>query len=301
VDGLSNWYVRRSRRRFWKSENDADKLSAYNTIYTCLVTLAKMMAPFTPFLADELYRNLVRMAFPEAPESVHLARFPEADMSKVDTRLTEDIHLAMKICSLGRSARSMAGITGIKVRQPLLKVLVAKVDAKELSNWEKEALRRLETQILEELNVKELEFSRRSIFRTVEIESDIDLKDPKNESLLKRKLEDYYLSDFDQDEIVFKIEGVSGKPIPPGVALPHLSMSDKPGFAVSQEGGYAVAVTTKITPELADEGLAREIVHRLQTMRKNAGFDIADYITTYYERGKAIDRALKQWAGYIQQ
>ncbi|MFC1984736.1 isoleucine--tRNA ligase, partial [Chloroflexota bacterium] len=116
VNELSNWYVRRSRRRFWKSESDADKQSAYTTLYECLVTLSKLLAPFTPFLAEELYQNLVGSVFPEAPDSVHLTDFPVADEAKIDTQLAADIRLAMKLSSLGRAARSKAGI---KVRQPL--------------------------------------------------------------------------------------------------------------------------------------------------------------------------------------
>ncbi len=234
VDGLSNWYVRRSRRRFWKSESDADKLSAYATLYECLVTLAKLMAPFTPFIAEEMYRNLVRAHDPSAPDSVHLSEFPTADMSKIDQRLTEDVHLAMKICSLGRSARSAAGI---KVRQPLSRVIVGAH-----STAEREGIDRVKAQILEELNVKAIEF----------VDS------------------------------------------PEGLA-------DNASLKTSEEGGYLIAIDTAITPELADEGLAREIVHRLQTMRKNAGFDIADYITTYYKRSDMIERVLQAWGSYIQQ
>ena len=121
VELLSNWYVRRSRRRFWKSENDQDKLSAHNTLYTCLVTLAKLLAPLAPFISEEMYQNLVRSANPDAPESVHLADYPVSDPSLIDERLSQATRLAMKVSSLGRSARSKAGV---KVRQPLPKVLV---------------------------------------------------------------------------------------------------------------------------------------------------------------------------------
>ncbi len=121
VSDLSNWYVRRSRRRFWKSENDADKLSAYNTLYQCLVTLSKLLAPLTPFLAEELYQNLVCSVFPQSPDSVHLADFPVADESKIDEQLSVDTQLVMKVSSLGRAARGQAGI---KVRQPFAKLLV---------------------------------------------------------------------------------------------------------------------------------------------------------------------------------
>jgi len=233
VDDLSNWYVRRSRRRFWKSENDADKLAAYTTLYQCLVTLSKLLAPFTPFLAEEMYQNLVCSVFPEAPDSVHLTDFPVADMAKIDKQLTEDIQLAMKLSSLGRAARSQAGI---KVRQPLATNFVGVS-----SNWEREALERVKPQVLEELNVKDLQFI---------------------------------------DDVGKLNEG---------------------SYVISSEGGYSVAVPTEIPPELAAEGMAREIVHRLQIMRRSAGFDIADYITTYYQGDDYIRQVMEKHAAYIKQ
>jgi len=235
VDDLSNWYVRRSRRRFWKSENDADKLSAYTTLYECLVTLSKLLAPLTPFLAEEIYQNLVCSVFPEAPDSVHLADFPVADMTKIDERLSADTKLVMKVSSLGRAARSKAGI---KVRQPLAKVEVSVADSKE-----QESLERLKPQILEELNIKDLKF----------------------DGMLE----------------VAKLDG-------------H-------GYVVSSEGGNAVAVPTEISPELQAEGLAREIVHRLQIMRRSAGFDIADYITTCYQGDDYIRQVMTDFGDYIKQ
>jgi isoleucyl-tRNA synthetase len=225
--------VRRSRRRFWKSESDADKLSAYATLYECLVTLAKLLAPLTPFVAEEIYQNLVRSFYPDEPESVHLAHFPIADPTKVDEQLAQDTRLAMKVASLGRSARSNAGI---KVRQPLAKVVV-KVRLK----GEREGLERLASQIVEELNVKEMGFI--------------------------------------QDEA---------------------ELGEK-GYALAEEGGYLVAIATEVTPQLADEGMARELVHSLQTMRKRAGFDIADYISTYYQGGPSIQRVIQEFAPYIKQ
>ena len=233
VDELSNWYVRRSRRRFWKSESDADKLAAYNTLYQCLVTLAKLLAPFTPFLAEEMYQNLVGSVAPDAPESVHLADFPVADKTKIDKKLAADTKLAMEISSLGRAARSEAGI---KVRQPLAKVMV-KVGAKR----EREALERLTPQLLEELNVKGLEF----VEQTAKLE--------------------------------------------------------KEGYVVISEGGHAVAVSKEIPAELLAEGVAREIVRRLQTMRRSAGFDIADHITTYYQGDDYIKKVMADFADYIKQ
>ena len=147
VDILSNWYVRRNRRRFWKGENDADKLAAYSTLYQCLVTLSRLLSPFVPFMAEELYQNLTRSVNPGARESVHLTDFPVADEAKIDDRLNSDVGLAMRISSLGRAARAKVGI---KVRQPLGKAVVM-VEAEA----EKRALERLAAEVIEEINVKQ--------------------------------------------------------------------------------------------------------------------------------------------------
>jgi len=233
VDELSNWYVRRSRRRFWKSQSDADKLAAYSTLYYCLVTLSKLLAPFTPFVAEEIYRNLVCSVESDAVESVHLAEFPVADLSQVDEKLVEATRLAMTVCSLGRAARAKSGI---KVRQPLSKALVRVGSADE-----KEALKKLTYQILEEINVKELEF------HTGEEDS------------------------------------------------------DRPGYVSAVEGDHWVAVSTELSPELEAEGIAREVVRRLQTMRRSAGLDIADHIITYYEGGDSVHLVMTRFADYIKQ
>jgi isoleucyl-tRNA synthetase len=233
VNNLSNWYVRRSRRRFWKSESDADKLSAYTTLYECLVTLSKLLAPLTPFLAEEIYQNLVRSVVPEALDSVHLADFPVADAGKIDKQLSEDTHLAMKISSLGRAARSKAGI---KVRQPLA---VANISLS--SKREQKALERIKPQVMDELNIKDLQL------------------------------------------------------------IDDVGKLDKESYVISSEGGYSVAVPTEISPELQAEGMAREIVHRLQIMRRSAGLDIADYITTYYQGDDYIKQVMSGFTGYIKQ
>ena len=231
VDMLSNWYVRRSRRRFWKSESDTDKLSAYNTLYHCLVTVAKLMAPFTPYIAEEMYQNLVRSVDNNAPLSVHLTDFPAADESRINRDLSADTQLAMRVCSLGRAARSQANV---KVRQPLALALVKVNSARD-----KDGLIRLTPQILEELNVKTLAFAD-------------------------------------------KVE--------------ELNM---PEFCVGTEGEVSVAIPKDVTPELAEEGLAREIVHRLQTMRKTAGFEIADYIVTYYQGDDYVKRVMTNYTDYV--
>jgi len=233
VDNLSNWYVRRSRRRFWKSENDADKMVAYITLYQCLVILCKLLAPFTPFIAEELYQNLVCSIFFEAPQSVHLTDFPMADTSQINKLLMADTKLVMKISSLGRAARSKAGI---KVRQPLAKAIV-----KARSEEEKETLSRLAYQIIDEINVKEVELS--------------DKESPVDEPS-------------------------------------HITVSDEEHW---------VAINTELSPELIAEGTARQVVRRLQTMRRAAGFDIADYIVTYYWGETEIKRVIERFADYIKQ
>ncbi len=294
VDGLSNWYVRRSRRRFWKSESDADKLSAYATLYQCLVTLSKLLAPLTPFIAEAIYRNLVCPCFLDAPESVHLADFPTSDPSKVDELLGEDIHLAMTVASLGRSARSKAGI---KVRQPLQKVYI-----KTSSRAEREGLERVTLQILEELNVKEIEFVKnRKGFWEFDVELNTKEDDPDVDSYLSGYFNnpENNLQEFDKSDIV----NLSIKHGMRDDSLLRSSRSfaqkDKTGYSTAQEGDYFIAIPTAYGPDLRDEGTAREIVHRLQSMRKNAGFDIADYITTFYERGETVDRVLDKWGDYI--
>jgi len=233
VDELSNWYVRRSRRRFWKSQSDADKLAAYSTLYHCLVTLSQLLAPFTPFVAEEIYRNLVGSVEPEAAESVHMANYPIADASQIDEKLVLATNLVMTTCSLGRAARAKAGV---KVRQPLARALV-----KVRSAGEKEDLQKLTYQILDELNVKEVDF----------------------------------------------IDSEEG--------------SDRPGYVAAIEGDNWVAVATELSPELEAEGIAREVVRRLQTMRRSAGLDIADHIVTYYDGADSIQLVMNKFTEYIKQ
>ena len=233
VDELSNWYVRRSRRRFWKSEEDGDKLAAYNTLYQCLVTLSKLLAPFVPFTAEEIYRNLFCSADSQAPESVHLTDFPSVNKAKIDDRLSGEVRLAMKITSLGRAARAKAGI---KVRQPLAKAIITLTQESE-----KDALQKFAADIMDEVNIKELEF----------------VKDTLSE--------------------------------------------DMPYHAVANDGKHWIAVDTRLSPQLKAEGVSREIVRHIQTMRRAAGFDVVDHIVTYYQGKEDIARVLKDFGGYIKQ
>ena len=234
VDDLSNWYVRLSRRRFWKSEDDADKLAAHQTLYTCLVTVAKLLAPFAPFVAEEIYQNLVCSWFSEEPESVHLALWPQADTSLVDEELMEDQRVAMRFSRLVLNARSKSKIP---VRQPLAPPHVKGRDERERRSL---------------VRVKHI------VARNANVETLIITDDLAN-----------------------------------WVSLPNIS--------TAEDAGSAVALDTDITPELADLGLARELVHRLQTMRKNAGFDIADHIATYYQGSDELVRIMETHSGYVRQ
>ena len=237
VDRLSNWYVRRSRRRFWRSEEgDADKLSGYVTLHTCLVTVAKLMAPLAPFVSEEIYQNLVCSVDPNAPDSVHLAEFPAADASLVDEGLMEATRLAMRISSMGRAARSKSGL---KVRQPLASAAIRTRAASERAYVEQ-----VRPQILDELNIK-----------------NIELLD--DESALYRQA---------QEEAGGDPSTSSGAAT---VTVGH--------YTASLEAGYMVAVNGEITPELAEEGLARELVHRIQGLRRAANFEVTDHIETWYD------------------
>ncbi|MCH8162371.1 MAG: class I tRNA ligase family protein, partial [Chloroflexi bacterium] len=260
VEDLSNWYVRRSRRRFWKSEDDTDKQSAYQTLHTCLVTLAKLMAPFTPFLTDEIYQNLVRSHDANAPASVHLCDWPESDTSKIDSALNDEVRLAMRLASLGRSARSKASI---KVRQPVQRIYV-KVHGKE----EEAALDRLKAQLGEELNVKELlPIEDESTYLRYEVLPNLPVLGPKyGKDVGKIRAA---LAEMDAGEIAAAVDrGESTEVAGFELAAEEILVSavEQEGFASAQEDGYVVVVDTELPPALLDEGLAREIVHRIQNM-----------------------------------
>ena len=251
VDRLSNWYVRRSRRRFWRSdEADADKLSGYITLHDCLSTVAKLMAPLAPFVSEEIYQNLVCSVDPDAPDSVHLAVFPVPDESLVDHDLMEATRLAMRISSMGRAARSKSGL---KVRQPLASVAVRTRTAAERAY-----VAQVRPQILDELNIK-----------------DIELLDDDSPLFLQAQ------------------EQAEGQP-EATVVVGH--------YTASLEAGYLVAVNGEITPQLAEEGLARELVHRIQGLRRAANFEVTDHIETFYDGPENLTGVMRgDFAVYIRE
>jgi isoleucyl-tRNA synthetase len=290
VEELSNWYVRRSRRRFWKSENDQDKASAYATLYRCLTTLSHLLAPFTPFLAEEMYQNLVRSVDSQAPESVHLADWPAADTSMIDEGLSEAMRLAMKVASLGRAARNKAKV---RVRQPLSGALVLT-----RTRREEEGLQRISDLLTDELNVEVVEVLKHAgQVVDFQVQANMALLGPKYGARARQIAEELISHHHSPQNIANSVLAGSGytihlissdrasQPITIDL-LPEeitLRQEDKPGFAVATEGGYTVAVRTELTPELRDEGFARELVHRIQNLRRSAGFDIADHITLWHQ------------------
>ncbi len=297
VEDLSNWYVRRSRRRFWKGEEDEDKTAAYATLYECLTTLAKLLAPFMPFLAEEMYQNLVRSVDDTAPQSVHLCDYPQADEALIDEELVEDTRLVMRLVSLGHGARNQAGI---KLRQPLAQALF-----QVRGEGEAQSLRRLSDQVLDELNVKELVFLE-------DAAQVVDYRVAPVPRLLGRKYGPLFpkiqsaLAELNQADLARRVE--SGE----GVALDIVGQTvnllpeelevrteAQAGYAVAEETGYLAAVSTTLDEDLIEEGLARELVRRIQTMRKEAGFRIEDRIITYYQAGPKLRRALESLRQYI--
>jgi isoleucyl-tRNA synthetase len=297
VEELSTWYVRRSRRRFWRSEKDEDKNAAYTTLYKCLTILVKLLAPFIPFTAEEMYQNLVRSVDPQAHESVHHNGWPTIDERLIDDQLTENMRLAMKVCSLGRSARSKAGI---KLRQPLA---LAKVAAEQPII---DRIKAYEDIIVDELNVKELSFTTR---REELIEHAVKLLPQALGKKYGRLLPKIgkALAKMDTKSVAKAIE--KGEPVELRVERKKIELlpeeievvtKPKKGYALSdEEEGVTVAVNVEITEDLRQEGLARDIVRRVQNQRKEAGFNISDLIETYYQASSTIAEVFKDFGDYI--
>jgi isoleucyl-tRNA synthetase len=299
VDDLSNWYVRRSRRRFWKSEQDEDKDLAYWTLHECLVTLIKVLAPFVPFVTEEMYQNLVRPVDPGAPESVHHCEFPTARKELVDANLMESMALAIKIASLGRSAR---GQGGVKLRQPLSSAVVVGPFGDRA-----DPLGALSDFVVEELNVKELLFADdASALVTHVLKPDLRLLGPQFGARLPDVLE--ALAALDAEAWAAKLQ--AGEPVAVTVdgETIHLSSEEvsvetnpRDGYEVSRESDYLVAVDVTLTDDLIQEGLARELVRRIQILRKDADFRIEDKIATYYEGDPELTAVVQDYAEYISQ
>ena len=297
VDNLSKWFLRRSRRRFWKSESDADKQAAYATLYDTLVTLSKLLAPTMPFLAEELYQNLVRSVNPDALESVHLNDWPVADLLEIDETLNRNMELVMKLASLGHAARNQAQI---KVRQPLAEVAFSVANQEEARTLETYA-----DLLGDELNVKQV----RALGSAGEAVS-YSLKP------LPKQLGQKYKGLFPKvSQAILGLDAnqagpalLNGQPALVNVDARTLEIlpeevevraEARHGLVIASEGAYLAALQTELTPALAQEGLAREFVRRVQDLRKQAEFDIADRIRLYVQPSPGLARAIEKQREYL--
>ncbi len=276
VDEMSNWYVRRGRERYWGSDMTQDKINAYMTLYTALDTVCKLAAPFIPFMTEEIYQNLVCSVDKNAPESIHLCDFPSYDEALVDTSLEENMDSVLKVVTLARACRNKAAV---KNRQPLSKLYVqgTKMDD-EYSEI-----------VTEELNVKEMEYTDdASGFIDYIIKPQMRTVGPKYGKLLndiKGVLAEYDGTEFvhtlkTNGQVNFNIKGTEVELTEDDVLI---STDQKEGFVSQDEMGVTVVLDTNLTPELVEEGVVREIISKVQTMRKEAGFEVTDHIVLSYD------------------
>ena len=298
VEELSNWYIRRNRRRFWKTESDQDKLAAYTTLHDCLTTLTGLLAPFVPFLADEMYRNLVRAADVTAPDSVHLIRFPEADSAAIDESLADDMAAALDVVKLGHAARQEAAV---KVRQPLPGLLVYTRDPKDLH-----AVQRLSDLVLDELNVKEIRpLTDPGDVVAYNVRPNLSLLGPKYGKRLGAIRQ--ALAAADAAEVARNVEATRpfDLPLPDGTAVSLepaellVDLTKQPGYAAAQGAIGTVVLDTSLTPELIDEGCARDFVRGVQDARKRAGYEIEDRITLSYDADPSVASALEAFQDVV--
>ncbi|MFQ5642054.1 MAG: DUF5915 domain-containing protein, partial [bacterium] len=298
VDDLSNWYVRRCRRRFWKSEIGADKLAAYETLYEVLYAVAKLMAPFAPFIAEEIYINLTREQ-KDKFESVHLTNYPAADSAEYayrDPELEDRMNTLRRVVLLGRALRNESGI---KVRQPLSRIMIVAKDRK-LANQ----IKGMANLITEELNVKNIEF--------IADENELTVKRalPQFKQLGPRFGRDAKsvanrIRALGEEEIK-ELEEKGEFQITTGAKKDSIRLDDveiisesAEGIVVQDENGLTVALDLKVTQELRFEGLAREFVNRVQNMRKNSGLDVVDRIKIYYQTTDELLKAIEAQSKYI--
>lgn len=297
VRDLSNWYVRRNRRRFWKSENDTDKRSAYATLYEVLVAISKLCAPMIPFVTETMYRNLVLNVTPDAQPSVHLADWPEPDTQLIDEALLQEMELLIKLIELGRAARSAAAI---QFRQPLPEILVRVGTEGEIR-----ALRRLENQLKEELNVKQVSFLD---FDSDFINYTLRPNLPVVGKLLGKRVPEFVkaLGSIDARQVAENVRrghptslrlNDETLPFEPSAFL--VDVKSPEGYAAVEEGSYLVALNTTLTPELIMEGQARNVLRSVQNARKKANLHISDYIDLGLNTTAELRAALKAQEEYV--
>ena len=295
-DNLSNWFVRLNRKRFWGGEMTEDKISAYQTLYQCLVTVAKLMAPIAPFYADRLYLDLVKTTGDERFDSVHLTDFPAVDESAVDTALEEQMYLAQTASSIVLALRRKVNL---KVRQPLTKIMIPVADEEQRRNIEA-----VQALILSEVNVKELEFVDSANDMLVKrVKPDFKKLGPRYGKIMKQLA--VRIQEMQQEEInelekngrfAFRIEEQEAVI---DLADVEVISEDIPGWLVANEGRLTVALDITVTDELRKEGIARELVNRIQNLRKSKDFDITDRIAVRLSSHPLFDTAVREFGDYI--
>jgi isoleucyl-tRNA synthetase len=309
VEGLSNWYVRLSRRRFWKSESDADKQSAYATLYECLVTVSKLIAPAMPYLSDAIYRNLVAGVDKDAPISIHLATWPSYNPEVINASLLKDMDLVQRLVSLGLAARNNVVLSGsdkkiaIGVRQPLAKAQFVTRQASEA-----EAVRGMIDLIKSELNVKEIDVVSNAgevvRYGLNPLPSVLGKKFGRDFPRVQKALREGQPEDVTRwatallngDQVTITLDGQEYTVTSEEVEVKRAAAE---GFAIAEENGYLAAIDTTLTDDLLMEGLAREVVRRVQTMRRDADFNISDTIIISYTASDKLDQAIQKFSDYI--
>ena len=295
-DHLSNWYVRLNRRRFWGGGMTTDKLSAYQTLYTCLETVAKLMAPIAPFYADRLYGDLIAVTGRESAESVHLADFPVCDEAMIDKELEERMQIAQDISSMTLALRRKVNI---KVRQPLHTLLVSAVD-----EHQRAAVEAVQDIILNEVNVKELKFADSgSNILVKKVKPDFKKLGPRYGKVMKalaaaiQAMTQEEIATFERDgSFTFSIDGNACTVLTDDV---EIISEDIPGWLVANEGRLTIALDITVTDELRREGLTRELVNRLQNQRKSSGLEITDHIRVTLAPAEEMEGVLETYGDYI--
>ena len=294
VDKLSNWYVRRCRERYWGSEMTEDKKAAYMTLYTVLETTARLVAPFVPFIAEEIYRNIVCSVDASAPESVHLTSFPTADENYIDSALERGMAIAEEAAVLGRAARNAASV---KNRQPLNEILLCGEHVGELSEDMLAIIR-------DELNVKRIEYvADAGDYVSYSVKPQLKTLGPKYGAKLG-KIRAYLAEN--PEKVVSGLRGadeysftVDGEEIALGKDDVLITVLNKEGYSVQSGGGITVILDVTLTPELIEEGYMREIVSKVQTMRKDSGFEVTDHIALYYDGDAEIEAVIEKYKDEI--
>ncbi len=287
TDELSNWYVRRNRERFWATELNNEKIGAYCTLYQVLTTLVKIAAPFVPFISDEIYQNLVVGLDKEQPESVHLCLWPEVNDNEIDYQLEQEMGLAYKIVKLGRSSRNIANI---KNRQPLSKMLIS-IDT--LPKYYADIVK-------EELNVKEIELgAEMSQYVNFEIKPNLPILGKEYGKLIPKikqaisKKNQMDLANTVKNGGIEYIE-IDDTQIALNAENLLVTMQGKEGFAFSGEGEIGVVLDTHISEELKEEGYVREVLSKIQNMRKDKGFEVLDNIQLYVAGNTLLEEVIKK-------